>query len=105
MTAAEFFDEVEAHPDLMHKGTSEALTYLAHRPTKAIWSIRPEAVAANPWPVLVEIFTAERQVKVLHYWARIVGYYSDVDNWNLSKRGELQDRRKGDYGVSEVTNG
>jgi len=28
---------------------------------------------------------------------RIVGYYSRVDNWNLSKVGELKDRHKGNY--------
>ncbi len=31
--------------------------------------------------------------------SRIVGYYSRISNWNLSKIGELQDRHKGNYGV------
>ncbi len=31
---------------------------------------------------------------------RIVGYYSRINNWNLSKLGELKDRHKGDYSVS-----
>ncbi len=30
---------------------------------------------------------------------RIVGYFSRVDNWNKSKRGELKDRHEGDYSV------
>ncbi len=34
---------------------------------------------------------------------RIVGYYSRVNNWNLSKIGELKDRRKGNYLVEETT--
>lgn len=31
---------------------------------------------------------------------RVVGYYSRVDNWNLSKIGELKDRQRGDYKAS-----
>ncbi len=31
--------------------------------------------------------------------ARIVGYFSRVDNWNKSKLGELADRRRGNYAV------
>lgn len=30
---------------------------------------------------------------------RIVGYYSRIENWNKSKRGELKDRHRGDYAV------
>ena len=30
---------------------------------------------------------------------RIVGYYSRVPNWNKSKLGELQDRRRGEYSL------
>ena len=33
---------------------------------------------------------------------RIVGYYSRIDNWNLSKRGELKDRQGGSYSVQGV---
>lgn len=32
---------------------------------------------------------------------RIVGYFSRVNNWNPSKLGELDDRRRGDYQVKE----
>ena len=33
---------------------------------------------------------------------RIVGYYSQLQNWNRSKLAELRDRHKGDYSVPEV---
>lgn len=33
---------------------------------------------------------------------RIVGYYSQVDHWNLSKVGELSDRRRGRYSLSDI---
>jgi len=38
----------------------------------------------------------------LTLFARIVGYYSRVDNWNPSKLSELDDRHKGDYAVGEA---
>jgi len=34
---------------------------------------------------------------------RIVGYYSKIENWNKSKRGELNDRHKGNYQVGLKT--
>ena len=34
---------------------------------------------------------------------RIVGYFSRMTNWNSSKLGELDDRRRGDYAVFETT--
>ncbi|MCK4261798.1 anaerobic ribonucleoside-triphosphate reductase [bacterium] len=37
--------------------------------------------------------------KNVHGITRIVGYFSRVNNWNLSKIGELKDRHKGDYGI------
>ena len=33
---------------------------------------------------------------------RIVGYYSRINNWNKSKIGELADRHKGNYSVSDL---
>ncbi|OIP22504.1 hypothetical protein COX95_04935 [bacterium CG_4_10_14_0_2_um_filter_33_32] len=29
--------------------------------------------------------------------SRVVGYYSPINNWNLSKQAELEARQKGDY--------
>ena len=37
---------------------------------------------------------------VIHM-TRVVGYYSRVENWNPSKKGELKDRQKGNYTVEE----
>ena len=34
---------------------------------------------------------------------RVVGYYSRISAWNDSKRGELEHRHMGDYGVKEVS--
>lgn len=39
------------------------------------------------------------------HMTRVVGYYSMTENWNLSKLGELEDRRKGDYSVTNTDTG
>jgi hypothetical protein len=41
------------------------------------------------------------EARVIDHITRIVGYYSKTSNWNKSKLGELDDRRKGDYAVRE----
>ena len=38
----------------------------------------------------------------VHGLTRIVGYFSRVDNWNKSKKGELKDRHAGNYSVSLI---
>ena len=34
---------------------------------------------------------------------RVCGYMSKISNWNKSKIGELQDRRKGNYRIGGLT--
>lgn len=33
--------------------------------------------------------------------SRVVGYYSIIENWNKSKKKELEHRRKGNYKISD----
>ena len=37
--------------------------------------------------------------EILKKMTRIVGYFSQVKNWNKGKLGELADRHGGDYGI------
>ncbi len=39
----------------------------------------------------------------IHGLTRIVGYFSQVNDWNKSKKGELKDRHEGNYSVSLVS--
>lgn len=41
----------------------------------------------------------------VHHMTRVVGYFSRVENWNKSKKGELRDRQKGDYSVEAFAHG
>ncbi len=55
-----------------------------------------EAIEKNDWPRLSRNII---QGKDVYHVTRVVGYYSRIQNWNKSKRGELKDRHKGDYAV------
>ena len=53
--------------------------------------ITPEAIEQYDWQ------TIQKQLPDLTYVTRVVGYFSQINNWNISKQAELQDRHKGDY--------
>ena len=59
-------------------------------------------IAKHDWIEFEGILTGKRQPKLLEWMTRIVGYYSDVMQWNRSKVAELRDRQRGDYGVMEA---
>ncbi len=111
MDAGEFFDKVEAHPDLEGVGIEEAhgdkqaAVYVRHTPTQSKYRVDLEALAGQPWDTLLTVFLGNREPKVLSHMTRVVGYYSKVENWNRSKVGELEGRQRGDYAIKpqEVT--
>ncbi|MBU0650511.1 anaerobic ribonucleoside-triphosphate reductase [bacterium] len=51
------------------------------------------AIKENDWD------TIRKQMPSLTYMTRIVGYFSKIHNWNVSKKGELKDRHIGAYKV------
>ena len=55
-----------------------------------------DSLPEQSWPTVNRFVKAGRDV---HHMSRIVGYYSRIQNWNPSKRGELKDRHKGRYGL------
>ena len=48
----------------------------------------------------IDVINNIRPPIALHGITRIVGYYSNVNNWNKSKVGELRDRANGSYGLT-----
>ena len=105
MNASDFYFKIDQHEDLKYLGIKDGLVYIGHKPTHGLWEVQPQSIEGNDWAMLEAVLTAKRQAKVLHYWTRIVGYYSDTANWNLSKVGELKDRHKGDYSLPEASDG
>lgn len=55
--------------------------------------ITDSAIEDNDWQ------TIQKQLPNLAYVTRVVGYFSQINNWNVSKQAELKDRQKGNYSV------
>jgi hypothetical protein len=72
-----------------------------HKPTGLVTQLPAGAVEKVGWDELYPIFTGERDPQVLKHMTRVVGYYSRTENWNKSKIGELKDRHKGNYAITE----
>ena len=61
------------------------------------------AIKEAAWETLTDILFGKRQPRIMTHVTRIVGYYSQLQNWNPSKIAELHDRHKGDYLVPDAT--
>jgi hypothetical protein len=103
MDAGEFYDRVEAHPELEGAGLEEpaegraAAGLVRHVPTGAKFRVELSSLADQSWAALEAVLTGRRAPKVLSHMTRVVGYFSRLENWNRSKLAELRGRQQGDY--------
>jgi len=58
-------------------------------------------IGKHRWEDLEAVFLGKREANIMRHVTRIVGYYSELRNWNASKLAELDDRHAGQYGVPE----
>uniref|UniRef100_A0A6H1ZUQ2 Uncharacterized protein n=1 Tax=viral metagenome TaxID=1070528 RepID=A0A6H1ZUQ2_9ZZZZ len=63
------------------------------------WELEPDEVFDQTWETLEMVLTSKRHPKILRHISRIVGYFSDMQNWNGSKLREGEARRRGSYSV------
>jgi hypothetical protein len=63
------------------------------------WEVDPASIREHSWDTLQAVFTGKRSAEVMQKQTRIVGYYSNLRNWNPSKLAELRDRHRGNYEV------
>lgn len=96
MTMADLVEEISKQPD-MSMYYADGLLHIRHHPTKACF--RVSEIDDVPWEHYKMIIEGGRLPMCLTHMTRIVGYYSQVENWNKSKIGELAARRKGNYEV------
>lgn len=101
MELIEFFDSVEASDefagigiDKTDKGVGIIVEY---KPTNVSMRLPAEAIKKADWAMLSDVISGKREPAVLQHMTRVVGYYSRIENWNISKLGELQDRQAGNY--------
>lgn len=86
------------------KTPTEDAALIGVHATSAKFAVATSAIRENSWPDLEAVFTGQRSPRVMVQITRIVGYYSQLHNWNRSKLAELRDRHKGDYVLGEPEN-
>lgn len=98
MTITEFInrcvDEGYSWAEGEHKGKKGY--YIGCERLNTVAHFLPGAIEKNSWNVLNNQIVQGRDV---YHVSRIVGYFSRIENWNISKVGELADRHKGDYKI------
>ena len=100
MNLPDFFNYVEAHPDLEGMGIGkDGMLSVRHLESKMTTAIEYDAMKDLTWDVMLDIFTGKRDPEVIYHMTRVCGYYSRPQNWNKGKIGELADRQKGTYEV------
>ena len=67
----------------------------------ALWTFKVADLSANAKRDVASMLGGEREARIMRQKTRVVGYYSELRNWNRSKLAELADRHKGEYGVPE----
>jgi hypothetical protein len=106
MRGTDFLAAVRAHPALrLGEGPRDDRIYVVfvgQGDVKVGWELEPETILENGWEDLEGVLTTKRPAKGIRWLARIVGYYSNMNNWNFSKLAEAADRRKGNYALPEV---
>ena len=58
-------------------------------------------ILTKPWDQLEAVLTSSRRAEIMVKITRVVGYYSQINNWNRSKLEELKDRGNGNYTVPD----
>lgn len=100
MLQNDFFDEVEKAEDLDGVSVDVVGAVVRHTgPMGLLTRLDWPTINDNPWEVLRGILVGEIDPQPIYHMSRVIGYFSRIENWNISKRGELNDRRKGNYRI------
>ena len=106
MKPKEFHDAIQAHATLhFGNGPRDDRFYVVFAPGDGIqvgWEIEPGTIRENPWDRLEGVLCGHVRAVCMSHYSRIVGYYSNMRNWNPSKKAEARDRAKGNYDVAEA---
>lgn len=102
MTRQDFDDILERYREiLVAEETLEPGTWEIHnRRTDRYYRIELPVLEDFPADQVEDFLLGRREARMLFTITRIVGYYSDTVNWNKSKLGELEGRRRGSYALA-----
>ena len=99
MNETEFCSAVKHRDDLEIVEKNHLGALVKHLPSGSFYQLLWSGIAAHDWTTIVAILTGDREPTELKHFTRICGYYSQVENWNRSKVGELRGRHAGNYGI------
>jgi len=108
MDGHDFYARVSNHDGLewhgVRKGDVAANdeVLVQHKKTGAKFAVALSAIRDHSWDELLPVLLGQRSPRVMTHLTRIVGYYSQLHNWNRSKLAELRDRQKGSYALPEL---
>ena len=95
----ELFGLIDADPELVGLEVDEDGFKVMHTTSGLKTLLALNTLEDSDWETIKSVLVGEREPGVLRHMSRVVGYYSNAENWNPSKVGELHDRHKGNYGV------
>ncbi len=103
MTLTDFFAAIEADDQFRGVDITDQMATIYDLVRKQLITVPVSTVMAVDWKPLRSVLATGPQPLPLYQFARIVGYFSRVENWNPGKLGELRDRRAGDYRLPEAS--
>ena len=77
---------------------SDEYVWVTNTKTGRSYKVCTTEVADAPRDQVEAVLRGDREPQELKTISRVCGYYSYTHNWNQSKLGELDGRRKGNYG-------
>ncbi len=101
MTKQEFLDKInESKEQFEILEENEKCFFVLNKKTDKKYEIRKDILESTDYENLISVLSG-RDAVVVDGITRIVGYFSKISNWNKSKIGELDDRRKGNYKIGD----
>ena len=104
MDVGKFFDKIEASEEFSGSGidsTDKGVgVVIKHMPSNTSMRLPIDAIKKAGWEILSDVIAGKQEASVLQHMTRVVGYYSRIENWNISKLGELRDIQEGNYEVA-----
>ena len=101
MTKQEFLDKInESKEQFEILEKNEKCFFVLNKKTDKKYEIRKDILESTDYENLISVLSG-RDAVVVDGITRIVGYFSKISNWNKSKIGELDDRRKGNYKIGD----
>lgn len=97
MTNQEFLDKLDKENFEVFK-EDEKYFFVLNKKTNKKYEIKKDILENVDYENLISVLSG-REAVVIDGITRIVGYFSKISNWNKSKIGELDDRRKGNYKI------